>query len=138
MQSLDINELLGIRNVSTATGSPDYFALVKDVPNSSIYFDTRPTGGSKILITYNREIPQVSLGDVLLVPNEYNELIITATSFRVGIFEQVSDSALNRVKNLYDNALSRVKRSNGRSQNLRTPRMGTCRSNIVTGRNVWR
>ena len=138
LQSLDINELLGIRNANTTTGSPDYFSLVKDVPNSSIYFNVKPSGGSSILLTYNREIPQVSLGDVLSVPNEYNELIITATSYRVGIYEQVSDSALNRVKNLYDNALARVKRSNGRAQNLHSIRSRNSRSNIVTGRNVWR
>jgi len=138
LQSLDINELLGIRNPNTTTGSPDYFSLVKDVPNSSIYFNVKPSGGSSILLTYNREIPQVSLGDVLSVPNEYNELIITAGSFRVGIYEQVSDSALNRVKNLYDSALARVTRSNGRSQNLHSIRSRNSRSNIITGRNSWR
>ena len=138
LQSLDINDLLSVRSVETAIGSPAYYSMVKDVPNSSIYFDIKPTGGSKLLITYNRELPQVDLGEQLSMPNEYNELVITGTSYQVGIMEQVSDSALMRVKGLYDSALARVKRSNGRSQNLRAlgkSRRG--RSNIITG-SQWR
>ena len=138
LQTLDINDLLSVRSATTAIGSPNYFAMVQDVPNSTLYFDIKPNGGSKVIITYNKEIPQVELGDVLSFPNEYNELIITGTAYRVGIFEQVSDGALIRVKNLYDEALSRIKRNNGRSQNLRSLGNRVGRSNIYTGQNRWR
>ena len=138
LQSLDINELLGIRTSESSIGSPCYYSMVKDVPNSTIYFDIKPSGGSKLLITYNRELPQVDLGDQLSMPNEFNELVITGTSYRVGIYEQISDSALNRVKVLYDDALARVKRSNGRSQNLHSVRGSRgVRDNIITG-SRWR
>jgi hypothetical protein len=134
---MDLNQLLDVRSSDQSSGAPGFYAVNYGYPNSTIYFDLRPQAGSHIQIVYNKELSQVSIGDTMAIPNEYNELIITGVAVAVGVYEQVDDGQMNRARFMYDEALRRIKRNN---QKHRMPLVGVggCgdirKNNIYTGR----
>ena len=133
---MDLNQLLDVRSSDQASGAPGFYAVNYGYPNSTIYFDIRPQAGSTLQIVYNKELPQVSVGDTMAIPNEYNELIITGIAVGAGVYEDVEDGQLARVRFMYDEALRRIKRNN---QKHRMPLVGVgCgdlrKNNILTGR----
>ena len=97
-----------------SSGTPVFFAVDNAYPLSNIYFNVKPIVGYSLELIYNKEIPEVKIGDTLQMPASYNDLLVTALASRLAF--NANDSLRARIDQEYNRCVNRIKIANSRTQ----------------------
>ena len=116
VQQFDLPDLMSRVRTMTTTGTPSCFAVNETYPMSEIYFDIMPSTGSTIQLIYNASVPYVDINTTLMVPPEYNEVLITGLSRKLCVMKQMPAESLQSIDILWKESINRIKSANQRNQ----------------------
>lgn len=129
---LDLPDLLSKR--TQGVGAPRYFAVNPAYPLAEVFFDMKPQAGSIIEIVYNKVLPTVTINDMLQIPPEYNEVLVTALARKVAVLKQMPTDIVQQMDTLYKESINQVMRSNSRNQ---VPVLDDLLGNPRSNRNIY-
>jgi hypothetical protein len=74
LKRVSYESIFGFKSVATANGTPCLFSYDRTWPNGRFVYDINPSAGSNLVIIFNTPIQEVTINDIIDIPNEYNDL----------------------------------------------------------------
>lgn len=114
VNQISLVDLRARMSSTDSSGTPCFYAVDNAYPLCNIYFDVKPVAGYSLELIYNKEIPEVKIGDTLQMPSSYNDLFVTALASRLAF--NANDSLRARIDLEYNRCVNRIKIANSRTQ----------------------